>query len=347
MASDLNVAGATPRIAVANLTAVTCAVQHFCLHDGPGIRSTVFFKGCPLRCDWCQNPESISPEPQLAFKAHLCVTGCQACVEVCPEGAMTAPGDWNLDRCTLCRACVDACPSQAMVAYGDTQTVDDMLAELEPEFGLQRSAGGGVTFSGGEATMHAAALAELAVRLKAEQLHLTLETSGQFRLKHLTEAMVQPGSVFDPRFERQPLWQALSRLDLILFDLKLFDRGAHIRHCGATNVHILDNFRWLTALAVQGRGPQVWPRIPLVPGLTDTPDNLRGLAGVIRAAGLAAVTVLPYHPLGNSKREWLGVAEFGVQGMMSEAAVQAARAILEAEGLRTFLAGEEADGRFQ
>ncbi len=340
MAFDLTVT-TTRRIAVANLSAPTCAVQHFCLHDGPGIRSTVFFKGCPLHCDWCQNPESISIEPQLAFNSHLCVEGCNACVEICPERAMTTKGQWNADRCTLCRACVDVCPSQAMVAYGDEQTVDDILTELKPEFGLYRSAGGGVTFSGGEATMHPAMLAELAVRLKNEGINLTLETSGQFRLKHLTEVMVQPDSVFDPRFVQQPLWQALSRLDLILFDLKIFDREAHIRHCGATNVHIQNNFRWLTTLASQGRGPIVWPRIPLVPELTDTNDNLRALAGVIRASGLDAVTVLPYHPLGNSKRDWLGVTEFGVQSMMSEEAVWAARRVLAAEGLNTYLAGDE------
>ena len=191
MASDLLTAAAPSRIPVAALTAPTCAVQHFCIHDGPGIRSTVFFKGCPLSCVWCQNPESISPQPQLAFKAHLCVDGCRACVEACPTGAMTAPGQWSAADCTHCRACVDVCPSQAMVGYGEERSVDELLAELEPEFGLHKSSGGGITFSGGEATMHPEMLAVLAMRLKEEGLHLTLETSGQFRLKGLTEAMVQ------------------------------------------------------------------------------------------------------------------------------------------------------------
>jgi pyruvate formate lyase activating enzyme len=345
MASELMTAAAPSRISVAALTAPTCAVQHFCIHDGPGIRSTVFFKGCPLSCVWCQNPESISPQPQLAFKAHLCVDGCHACVDACLTGAMTAPGQWSDADCTHCRACVDLCPSQAMVGYGEERTVAELLAELEPEFGLYRSSGGGVTFSGGEATMHPEMLAAMATRLKDDSLHLTLETSGQFRVKGLTDAMVQPGAALDARVEAQPLWQALRRLDLVLFDLKLFDREAHQRFCGATNVHIHDNFRRLTALAAQGRGPRVWPRIPLVPGVTDTPENLRGLAGLIRAAGLEGVTVLPYHPLGNSKREWLGEAEFDQPKMMSEDAVRAARGILAAEGLRTFLAGEETDGR--
>lgn len=341
MAFEQMTAAAPSRIPVTALTAPTCAVQHFCIHDGPGIRSTVFFKGCPLNCAWCQNPESISPQPQLAFKAHLCVDGCRACVEACPTGAMTAPGQWSAANCDQCRACVEVCPSQAMVGYGEERTVEDLLAELEPEFGLHRSSGGGVTFSGGEATMHPEMLAAMTARLKEEGLHLTLETSGQFRVKGLTDAMVQPEGKLEVRVEAQPLWQALRRLDLVLFDLKLFTREDHLRFCGATNVHIQDNFRWLTALAAQGRGPTVWPRIPLVPGVTDTPDNLRGLAGLIRAAGLDGVTVLPYHPLGNSKREWLGEAEFEQQKMMNEEAVGVARAILEAEGLRTYLAGEE------
>jgi len=123
------------------------SIQHFCLQDGPGIRSILFFKGCPLRCLWCHNPESWSKSSQLAYKKHLCI-GCKNCVNICPEGIITEPGIWDLKKCTKCFKCVDVCPSEAMTSFGFPKSIDSILEELKPEYTYYKNSNGGVTFSG-------------------------------------------------------------------------------------------------------------------------------------------------------------------------------------------------------
>lgn len=301
-------------------TPLVLSIQHFCIHDGPGVRSVVFFKGCPLRCSWCQNPESYSSEAQLAFKAHDCV-GCQRCVEACPHGARVAPGLPAHDRCRRCFACVAACPSGALLRYGETRSIDEIWQELGPELPLMRDSGGGVTFSGGEPTMQPVDCAELAARLRAEHIHVAMETCGQFSLD-----------------QAEPL---LGLLDLVLFDLKLYEAAALREQCAGHSGRILDNLRQLAERATSQRGPRLWPRLPLVPGLTDTSGNLNAWAHLLAELGLSRLTLLPHHTLGAAKRRWLGMPPGPRPRPATSADLAAARDTLARHGVQAFEAGEE------
>lgn len=299
----------------------TFAVQHFCLHDGPGTRSIVFFKGCPLRCLWCQNPESWSRKPELAYKQHLCI-GCRTCVKVCEPGAMSAPGVWDLTRCDGCNACVDACPAGAIVRFGSFESVDALIAKLAPEFGLFARSSGGVTFSGGEATLFVSFATELAQRLKKQGVHVAVETCGLFQLEAI-----------------EPL---LGAVDLLLFDLKIFDNYAHQVACGTGNEGIKTNLRSLVARARDGFGPDVWPRMPIIPGLTSVEDNVRGWGRLLEELGINVVTLLPYHELGASKRAWLPEAPEAPQlGRLDSDALERCAEILANYSIRAVTAGNE------
>jgi len=297
--------------------ALVLSVQHFCIHDGPGVRSVVFLKGCPLRCSWCQNPESYAAAAELAFKDHLCV-GCGGCVEACPHGAREAPGLPDRDRCQRCFACVDGCPSGALVRYGEERSVAALVEDLRPEFDLLRDSGGGVTLSGGEPTLHAGYAAELAAALRDEGIHLALETCGQFDLPRAAAL--------------------LDCVDLVLFDVKLADAGALREHCGGDANRIRDN---LETLALRPDGPRVWPRLPLVPGVTDSQPNLRSWATLLSDLGLTRITLVPHHALGSSKRTWLGLAPAPQRPSATADHLSAARETLRREGIVAFTPGEE------
>ncbi len=156
------------------------SIQHFCLHDGPGIRSVIFFKGCPLRCDWCQNPESWKQEPEIGFKEKLCIS-CGRCAAACPADALVRPVFRDDSLCIKCFSCADACPSGALVRLGVRKSADEIVREVTPEVPLYRESGGGVTFSGGEPALHPDFCAGLAERLRAGKIHVAMETSGMFR----------------------------------------------------------------------------------------------------------------------------------------------------------------------
>jgi pyruvate formate lyase activating enzyme len=275
---------------------VIVSVQHFCVHDGPGTRSVVFFKGCPLRCAWCSNPEAWQREPQLAHKQPLCLqTGpvrdrldCQRCVEACPKHAMATPGSWDPELCDHCGACADACPTQALVLLGQHKSVEQLLAALRPEIRLYQATEGGVTLSGGEATLQARFALGLTRALVAEGVHVAVETCG---LYNRDDADVQA---------------LLTTLQLVLFDIKLFDDAEHRRWCGAGNRHIQANLAALQESALAGRGPAVWARMPLIPSVTATPANVDGWATWLAARGFTRLTLVPYHEYGAGKRAWLG-----------------------------------------
>ncbi len=248
------------------------------LDDGPGIRTVVFFKGCPLSCVWCHNPECMRPGLELAYDARECV-GCDACVSSCPLRALSRDNPGFVDRwkCDLCMACVDACPSGALSRVGKAMAVEEIVEAVRRDLPFFRTSGGGVTLSGGEPTMYMDFSSRLLKELKKEGIDTLLETCGQFD---------------HARFIKE----LYPHLDHIYFDLKLHDPGEHRRYCGVSNDRILDNFARLYRAALDG-GVPVLPRIPLVPGITARPRNLEALARFLAEHGARRVALMDYNPL--------------------------------------------------
>jgi len=195
------------------------------LDDGPGIRSVVFFKGCPLSCLWCHNPESKRMGMEIGFEAKTCV-GCDTCINLCPENALSRENPFFIDRdaCTLCFECVDACPSGALTRIGTYMSVEAIAEQVLRDKPFYDTSGGGVTLSGGEPTLVTGFAGELAARLKASGIHTLIETCGLFDLARFDESLYP-------------------YLDLIYFDIKLMDAALHAHYCGVANETILYNFR--------------------------------------------------------------------------------------------------------
>ncbi|NOY69634.1 MAG: glycyl-radical enzyme activating protein [Deltaproteobacteria bacterium] len=296
------------------------SIQHFCLHDGPGVRSIVFLKGCPLRCAWCQNPESWKASPDIAFKAHLCID-CKTCVNACPQDAIAAPGVRDVHKCDLCFTCVENCPSGAMTCFGKYYTPESLMEELRPEFPFFGNTGGGVTFSGGEPTLFSGFVADLANRLHEEEIHTALETCGYFDPQK------------DIRF--------LSDIDLVLFDIKLYDEAEHSKYCGKSNTDIKKNLTRLAALSFSGTGPGIWPRLPLIPSITDTHENLTGWAEFLNNIGISFLTLVPYHNMGGPKRQWLNLPSAPEFPTLTDESLRASINLLRENGISCFAPGEE------
>ena len=319
------------------------SVQRFCVHDGPGVRSLVFFKGFPLRCAWCQNPESWRPEAELGFKAHLCL-GCGTCAKVCPNGAMARSGR-DPARCRLCFTCADRCPGGALVRFGVPRTVASVLAELGPELPFYRTSGGGVTLTGGEPALWAGFAADLAEAPRAEGIPVAMETCGLFPTSGVAGSREATSGVAGSREATTgvaaDVGRLLRSLDLVLFDVKVFDEAEHRRLCGAGNARIKENLRALAATAGRDGNPVVWARLPLVPEVTAGEGNLGAWAGFLRRCGLSRLTLVPYHSLGESKRAWLGLPTGPAFRAPTEAEIVAARDVLAASGVSACAPGEE------
>lgn len=277
------------------------------LDDGPGIRSAVFFKGCPLSCVWCHNPECIGPRPELVWKKERCI-GCHACASFCPGGAVPPSGPKPIDREAALRERldVDECPSGALEIVGRRFSHEELVELLCRDRAFYENSGGGVTLTGGEATLFVEWTGELARRLKERGIRVLLETCGHFEW---------------PRFEAA----LLPHVDTIYVDLKLVDPGAHEEHCGRSNATILDSIDKLVATE-----REVLIRIPLVPGITATSEALERAAAFLRQKGVKRLALLPYNPLWGTKLEALGRAgRYTREGWMSADELGRARAAFE------------------
>jgi pyruvate formate lyase activating enzyme len=257
------------------------------LDDGPGIRTVVFFKGCPLSCAWCHNPESKRREQELSYDKKKCV-GCDTCVGLCPEKALDrgAPHFVDRARCTLCLACVDACPSGALSVVGKQMTVDEIVREIEKDIPFFKNSGGGVTLSGGEPTLYMDFASRLAARLNKRGVRVLLETCGFFNYDAFMKRMYP-------------------HLDMIYFDIKIFNGADHRRFCGRPNDVILENFTKLYRRYLHG-GVEVLPRVPLIPDCTATEENLSAIVKFLRNLGVKKIGLLQNNPLWFDKNEMLG-----------------------------------------
>jgi pyruvate formate lyase activating enzyme len=259
-------------------------VRRGSLDDGPGIRSVVFFKGCPLRCVFCHNPEAQNAAPEIAFAEERCVR-CGRCAEVCPRAAIDAasPRRVDRDRCDLCGDCQHACPSGALRIIGEYWPIERLTTFLLRDAAFYRHSGGGVTLSGGECTMFPDYAGTLLRNLKASGIHAAIETCGFFDYQVFSRTI-------------------LPHVDLVLYDLKLMDPDESVRYLGQPNHRILENLRLLLA---DGRA-EVRPRIPLIPGITDAPANLAAIVERLCEFGAGKIWALPYNPLGLAGHARLG-----------------------------------------
>lgn len=257
-------------------------VQKFCIHDGPGIRTTVFLKGCPLRCAWCHNPESQSEKKELLFTSRLCVS-CGACADSCPAHIYaSAPHTVDRSLCTACGKCTELCPTQALALTGRDMTAEQIMREILRDRAFYGDSGGGLTLSGGEPLMQFDFTLSLLRAAKENGLHTCLETCG-----------------FS---EKEKLLQAAAYTDLFLYDWKCTDPSLHKRYTGADNEKILDNLRALDAL-----GAAVILRCPIIPDVNDTDAHFSGIAALANSlACVKAVEIEPYHALGTDKAQRLG-----------------------------------------
>ena len=239
-------------------------IQRMSTEDGPGLRTTIFFKGCTLNCLWCHNPESISPQPQVHWISNQCI-GCKTCLEVCPEGALAFTAEGNRvdrNRCTGCGLCAEECPATALELLGQSWELDDLVAEIIKDRTYFEKSGGGVTLSGGEPTLQAPFNRELLKRLKESGIHTALDTCGMC--------------------SRKALEGLLPYLDLLLFDLKEIDPQKHRRFTGTTNEKILENLIYVRDwMQSNGRPKQLWIRTPIIPDATATGENIRGIGKFI------------------------------------------------------------------
>jgi pyruvate formate lyase activating enzyme len=256
-------------------------IQKFSVHDGPGIRTTVFMKGCPLRCRWCSNPESLTPHSEIMVANARCIL-CRRCAETCPERAIRLNKVIKIDRlrCDLCLKCADVCPTGAIKTVGQLMALQEVLSEIMKDELFYQNSGGGVTISGGEPLMQWKFVRNLLKECQREGVHTALDTSGY-----------APWDVFQ---------EVLKYVDLCLYDIKHTIPESHRRGTGKSNRRIIENF-YLTASSVR-----TWLRVPVIPGYNDSEENIMNFMDLAKKGNVEKVSLLPYHEYGKAKYDQLG-----------------------------------------
>jgi pyruvate formate lyase activating enzyme len=300
-------------------TGIIFNIQKFSIHDGPGIRTTVFMKGCPLRCRWCSNAESMNPEPELGIIKSLC-NNCGKCIDVCPEKAISLDDNdfirINRDKCTACGECVAVCSPEALTIYGKRVTVDEVFKEVSRDKSFYEGSEGGVTVSGGEPLRQADFVAELFQRCHQAGIGTCLDTCGYAATDKLKEV--------------------LAFTDYVLCDVKHMDAELHKQFTGVPNDLILNNAR-----VIAESGVTVLYRIPLIKDVNDTVENITRTAQFMKSLGnSAAIELLPYHRLGIGKYQTLGRSYPGEDFVTpSSEEVESVRCIFEEYGISCTVGG--------
>lgn len=262
-----------------NKAAYVFDIQKFSVHDGPGIRTIVFLKGCPMSCQWCANPESLMPFPELMYYPDKCI-GCGKCVETCPQDAIECiDGMYLFDqsKCDNCGACAETCYANARKMTGKLMTVQEVIKEVDKDMTFYRNSGGGITFSGGEALTQPAFVKETAKYYKEQGISVAVETCGYVPWENF-EAVAE-------------------YLDLVLFDVKMMDDEKHKQYCGRSNELIFSNLEKISGLV------ETIIRMPIIPGINDSKEDIDAIGARLKKIQVKTkkIHILPYHNFGVGK----------------------------------------------
>lgn len=295
-------------------------IQRFSVADGPGIRSVVFLKGCPMRCRWCSSPGTWNPHPEVFISTAACVR-CGTCVQACPRGAVSLGPDYAVidpRSCTLEKRCIEACPNGAIRILGEEMGTKEAYDLLMRDYMYYEESGGGVTFSGGEPLMQIDFVVELARKLKNAGVSVAIETTANFDWKTIREA--------------------LSMMDYVFIDIKHMDTKKSVALTGCDNEWTLKNIK-----NVVSADKDLTISYPYIPGMNDEAENVRAMAAFLKAAGAGKIRILPYHRLGIAEYEGMGM--IGAVKMLEDipsagaGALENVRSVFEEAGIKTEISG--------
>jgi len=264
-------------------TGIIFNIQRYSIHDGPGIRTTVFLKGCPLNCWWCQNPESQLNGQEMIFWGDRCI-GCGACSKICPSSAIQIKNGIPItekEKCILCGKCIEKCPALAREMIGEKLTTEEVIKEIEKDLVFYEESGGGVTFSGGEPLGQSEFLEGLLNGCREKKIHTAVDTSGYISWEILNK--ISP------------------KVDLFLYDLKLMNNERHKQYTGVSSEIILENLEKLSSVH-----NNIFIRFPVIPGINDDYQNIRKIGEFLSSLEITQVNLLPYHYIGKDKYRRLG-----------------------------------------
>lgn len=298
-------------------TGLVSNIQKYSIHDGPGIRSTIFLKGCPLYCAWCHNPENLSFASEIVWNGEKCI-GCQSCVEACPQQTLIASKqgiEIDKERCTCCGICADVCPSLALEKLGKIMSVEEVLAQVSKDEIFYQQSKGGITLSGGEPLSQLEFSLEVLKRCKELGYHTAVDTCG-----------LVPENAFD---------MVLPYVDLFLYDIKHLDDETHKKYTKASIAPILSNLRYIV-----NKSKNVWIRVPIVPTINSAPDHMQRIGTLMQELGLKEIYLLPYHKMAVAKYQRLHLP-YTISHIEEPAAeqMQELREILSKQGINAHIGG--------